>query len=332
MNDGPSDPTGRVLHLLSLLQTHGRWSSDELATELEVTTRTVRRDIERLRVLGYPVDAAPGADGGYRLAAGAHLPPLMFDDEEAVALAVGLWSAASSPLAGVEDTALRALTKIESLMPDRVRRRTTAITSTVSTHRWGGSDSDRVDFETIAAVTATCRDTEELRFSYVARTGDSTDRLVEPHRLVAIDPHWYLLAWDLRRDDWRTFRLDRMTATRAAGRRFTVRTVPGGDPAAFVAANLGSAHDRCTVTVTVAASFDDVHAVAPWLTSDATVRADGSVDLELRAERAEQIALQIARLAGDFDVAVVDDGSATEDVLDRVRIIGSRLGDVSRAR
>ena len=325
MPDRPSDPTGRVLQLLSLLQTHRRWNSDELAHELAVTPRTVRRDIERLRVLGYPVEASPGVDGGYRLAAGAHLPPLMFDDDEAVALAVGLWTVSSSPLAGVEETSLRALAKVEALMPDRVRRRTTAITSSVSTHRWHDHDVERVDIETVSVVTSACRDREELRFAYVSKTGETTDRLVEPHRLVAIEQRWYLLAWDLRRSDWRTFRLDRIERARAAGARFEPRPIPGGDPAAFVVANLGGARSTCRATVRVGARLDDVHAVAPWLTDDATVRGERHVDLRLRGQRIEHLVSHTVRLASAFDVEVVGDSNDDHDLRSRLAAVAERL-------
>ncbi len=321
---GGSDPTRRVLRLLDLLQTHRRWRSDELATELEVTTRTVRRDIDRLRTLGYPVDSAPGLDGGYRLAAGAHLPPLMFDDDEAVALAVGLWSAASSPLEGAEDTALRALAKIESLMPERVRRRTSAITSSVSTHRWHDLRAEQVDIATVSTVTATCRDDEELRFSYVSKSGDATERLVEPHRLVAVDRRWYLLAWDVRRSDWRTFRLDRMSEARAAGVRFVARDIPGGDPAAFVAENLGATPRPFVVTVRVSASFDELDAVAPWLTESCVARR-GALDVELRATAPDRLVTQIARIASVFDVQLIGRGETVDEVRRQLGVISARL-------
>ncbi len=319
-----SDPTGRVLQLLSLLQTHRRWSSSELAVELEVTTRTVRRDIDRLRALGYPVEASPGVDGGYRLAAGAHLPPLMLDDDEAVAIAVGLWSATSAPIDGIEDTALRALAKVESLLPDRIRRRTTAITSNVSTYRWH-EEQPSVDIAVVTTVTAACRDHEELRFAYVSKVGDASDRLVEPHRLVSVDQRWYLLAWDLRRGDWRTFRLDRLSDPRPAGARFTPREVPGGDPASFVADNLGSAPLPYEVAVVVGATFDAVHGRVPWLVDNATTRADGTVEVLLRGRSPAQIATQIARLAASFDVTIVGD-DVPDDVRTSVREVAARLG------
>ncbi len=323
--DTSNDPTGRVLQLLSLLQRHRRWTSSELGDELGVTARTVRRDIERLRRLGYPVEAAPGVDGGYRLAAGAHLPPLMFDDEEAVAIAVGLWTATSTPLAGIADTSLRALAKLETLLPDRLRRRLDAIATSASTYRWAdGPSEERVDIETLVDVTAACRDAEELRFGYVDRSGEQSDRLVEPHRLVAVEERWYLLSWDVRRGDWRTFRADRMIDVRAAGRRFTPRPIPGGDPASFVATNLARAKTPSEVTITVEASPADVEESAPWLAEDLEAVDDRHTAVTVRATRPEYAAVTIARLAGNFPLSLPDD--ADDRLVDRVRTIAAHLG------
>ena len=328
-SDTASDPTGRVLQLLSLLQRHRRWTSSELGDELGVTPRTVRRDIERLRRLGYPVEAAPGVDGGYRLAAGAHLPPLMFDDEEAVAIAVGLWTATSTPLAGIGDTSLRALAKLETLLPDRLRRRLDAIASSASTYRWADEPSDeRVDIDTLVDVTAACRDGEELRFRYVDRSGEPSDRLVEPHRLVAVEERWYLLSWDLRRNDWRTFRADRMIDVRLAGRRFRPRPIPGGDPASFVASNLARARTPSEVTITVEASRDDVERAAPWLAEDLDAIDEHRTAVTIRATRPEYAAVTIARLAGSFAVTLPDD--ADERLADRLRAIATHLGEATR--
>ncbi len=309
-----ADPTGRVLALLSLLQTHRRWSSTQLATELGVTTRTVRRDIERLRVLGYDVDALPGREGGYRLAAGSHLPPLMFDDDEAVAIAVGLWSATTAPLDGIEETALRARAKIEALLPERVRRRTAAITSNITTYRWGGERAS-VDIASITILTETCRDQEQLRFDYVDREGASTRRLVEPHHLVAVDERWYLVAWDVRRDDWRTFRLDRLVNPRRAGVRFELRTVPGGDPASYVANNLGRAPQPYEIVVRLGVATDVLRAEQPWLEQRIVERGSTSTDLALQGRQIEQLVAMVARFAIRGDVSVLGD----DDTAERVR-------------
>jgi len=232
------NPTGRALRLLSLLQTHRLWRAAELAERLEVTERTVRRDVERLRELGYRVDATTGTAGGYRLAAGAHLPPLVFDDEEAVAVVVGLRAAAGAAIAGIEDASLQALAKVEQALPDRLRRRVSALNdSVVSLQRThGGAGS--VDAETLSTLASACRTTEEVRFDYRRRDGTDSSRLAEPHQLLSAGHLWYLIAWDLRRAGWRTFRLDRVSGVRLAGRRFAPRPIPGGDAAAYLTASV----------------------------------------------------------------------------------------------
>ena len=230
----PKDPTGRALQLLSLLQTHRLWSGAELAERLEVTVRTVRRDVDRLRELGYPVDATSGTEGGYRLAIGTHVPPLVLDDDEAVAVALGLRYAAGAAIGGMEESSLRALTKIEQLLPDRLRRRVSAQHSSVTSMPWATAD-DVIDPEALSVLAVACRDHEEVRFDYRRRDGADSRRLVEPHQLVTAGRRWYLVAWDQRRHDWRTFRLDRLRVARLAGRRFTPREIPEGDAASFVA-------------------------------------------------------------------------------------------------
>lgn len=317
-----ADPTGRVLRLLSLLQTHRRWRSGELAEELGVTPRTVRRDIDRLRLLGYDVDALPGREGGYRLAAGSHLPPLMFDDDEAVAIAVGLWSATAAPLEGIEETALRALAKIEALLPDRVRRRTQAITTNMTAYRWYGDEAS-IDIDSVTVLTDTCRDAEQLRFDYIDKEGNATRRLVEPHHLVAIDERWYLLAWDVRRDDWRTFRLDRLADPRRAGVRFERRVVPDDDPAAFVAKNLGRVPQPFEVNVRLAIPTDELLAQMPWLEERVIQPGTTGTTVVVRGRAIGQIAAQAARLAMTADLVV----EGTGEVADGVR---AQLADLAR--
>ena len=213
-----TDPTERALQLLSLLQTHRFWPGEELTARLGVSARTLRRDVDRLRSLGYPVDATPGSGGGYRLGAGAHLPPLLLDDDEAVAIAVGLRSAASASIEGMEDTALRALAKLEQVLPDRLRRRVLAVHTNVASLQWS-NDGPVVDADALAVLALVCRDREQVRFDYRRRDGDDSSRLVEPFQLVSTGRRWYLVAWDVRRDDWRTFRLDRLERARHAGVR-----------------------------------------------------------------------------------------------------------------
>lgn len=233
-----NDPTGRALQLLSLLQTHRLWRGGELAERLEVTERTLRRDVDRLRELGYPVDATPGKYGGYRLAAGAHLPPLILDDDEAVAVAVGLRYAAGAAIGGMEESSLRALLKIEQLLPHRLRRRVSALNSSVTSVRWG-MDVELVDSDALGVLAAACRDLEHVRFHYRRRDGVDNRRHVEPHQLVTVGRRWYLVAWDTGRGDWRTFRVDRLRDPRLTATRFVAREIPGGDAAGFVEASIG---------------------------------------------------------------------------------------------
>ena len=219
-----ADPTERALLLLSLLQTHRFWSGEELTVRLGVSARTLRRDVDRLRTFGYPVDATPGTGGGYRLAAGAHLPPLLLDDDEAVAIAVGLRAAASASIDGMEDTSLRALAKLEQVLPDHLRRRVRAVHANIASLGNGGGPT--VDPDALAVLALACRDHEQVRFDYRRRDGDEASRLVEPHQLVSMGRRWYLVAWDVRRDGWRTFRLDRLERARLAGSRCAAACTP----------------------------------------------------------------------------------------------------------
>jgi predicted DNA-binding transcriptional regulator YafY len=228
--------SARLLALLSLLQVRREWTGQELANRLEVTPRTIRRDVDKLRSLGYPVEAAPGVAGGYRLSAGGELPPLLLDDAEAVAVAVGLRTAASGTIAGIEETSVRALAKLEQVLPSRLRRQVSALSSATSAFSFQGP---RIDADVLTALAGACRDATRLQFGYVARDDKSSRRHIEPAAVVYSGHRWYLVAFDLDRDDWRTFRLDRIKGrVRDAGRGHR-RTVPGGDPAAYVQQQLG---------------------------------------------------------------------------------------------
>lgn len=205
-----SDTTSRALALLNLLQTHRHWPGSELAGRLGVTERTVRRDIERLRELGYRVESTPGAAGGYRLEAGSAVPPLLLTDEEAVAMAIGLRVAASQRLVSGAETTITALAKLEQVLPSRLRRRVNALAETVQPA--GISSGAPVSSEVLGELALACRDHERVRFSYTSGEGIATRRRVEPHALAPAERHWYLLCWDLDREDWRTFRVDRLSA------------------------------------------------------------------------------------------------------------------------
>jgi predicted DNA-binding transcriptional regulator YafY len=297
----PEHPTERALQLLSLLQTHTFWPGTELCSRLDVSARTLRRDVDRLRVLGYPVDATPGPAGGYRLAAGAHLPPLLLDDEEAVAIAVGLRAAASESIDGMEETAVRALAKLEQVLPDRLRRRVRAVHANVTPLRWAPDAA--VDGDALAVLAFACRDGEQVRFDYQARDGEATRRLVEPHQLVVTDHRWYLVAWDTRRDDWRTFRLDRMTSARLAGVRFRAREIPGGDAAAFVARSIRSMPQPHQAVLDVRGDVDAVRSVLRHDTQLES-RARGVVRVRITAQSVDSLLVTTSLLATRFAVRV----------------------------
>lgn len=244
----------RALQLLSLLQTHRYWPGQELADRLGVSPRTLRRDVERLRDLGYPVDATRGVAGGYQLAAGASLPPLVVDDDEAVALAVGLRTAAQSGIAGVDEASVRALAKVVQVMPPRLRRRVDALRTTTLSTTLGPMPT--ADAGILTVLAQACRDEERVEFAYVARDGQASTRTVEPHRLVSIERRWYLVAYDLTRFDWRSFRLDRIAEPRPTGTRFRPRTLPAEDAAEYVRESLHAASEPLIVEALVEASHD----------------------------------------------------------------------------
>lgn len=227
----------RLLALLSLLQTRPDWSGADLAQRLGVTTRTIRRDVDRLRELGYPVRATQGA-AGYRLGSGAAMPPLLLDDEEAVAVVVGLRTAADGSVSGVEEASLRALGKLEQVLPSRLRQRVNTLHGV--TVRAGAEPGPTVLSETLMAVAEACRRRERLRFDYTSPRGGGSARTVEPHSLVSFGRRWYLVAFDVDRDDWRSFRVDRLTPRTPAGPRFATREPPYGDAALYLSHQLSS--------------------------------------------------------------------------------------------
>src|SRR4051812_4389528 len=242
-----ADTSSRLLTLLSLLQARRDWAGAELAERLQVSGRTIRRDVERLRALGYPVQALTGPAGGYRLRAGTAMPPLLLDEEEAVAIAVGLGTAARASVTGIEETSIRALLKLEQVLPAHLRRRVAALAvATVAPAAVGPT----VDPQQLTTIAAACRDAERLRFEYSSRAGTRTRRDVEPHALVNRGRRWYLVAWDRGRGEWRTFRVDRLERPAPAGVRFAPRTLPAADPAAFVEASIAGAFTRFEARVT----------------------------------------------------------------------------------
>ncbi|MER5820439.1 transcriptional regulator [Streptomyces californicus] len=223
-----TDTPARLLKLLSLLQTPREWPGGELADRLDVSPRTIRRDIDRLRDLGYPVEASRGSVGGYRLVAGAAMPPLLLDDEEAVAIAVGLRAGAGHAIEGVDEASVRALAKLEQVLPSRLRHRVSALqNATVALTRGDGST---IDPRTLTTLASAVTGRERLRFAYLSGDGTPSKRLVEPCRLVSAGQRWYLVAYDLGREDWRTFRVDRVGEPYATGARFAPRPLPVEGP------------------------------------------------------------------------------------------------------
>jgi predicted DNA-binding transcriptional regulator YafY len=254
----------RMLRLLSLLQTHRYWPGGELAGRLEVSPRTLRRDVDRLRDLGYLVDASRGVAGGYQLQAGAGLPPLLLDDDEAVAIAVGLRAAAGGVIGGVEETSVRALTKIMQVMPPRLRRRAEAVQAYTVPAMFNGP---QVDAAALTVIAQACRDDERLRFGYTRHDRTVGERLVEPHRLVALGRRWYLVAWDVESHGWRMFRVDRLTDPVSTGARFRQRELPGGDAAQYVRDRLATIPKRHQVDVLIHTDAAGVERVAGhWAT------------------------------------------------------------------
>ncbi len=263
-----ANTSSRTLRLLSLLQARRYWPGPLLAERLEVSPRTLRRDVERLRELGYPVDANPGVDGGYALAPGASLPPLVVDDDEAMALAIAVQSHLD------DQAALRALTKIVQVMPRRLRARLTAVraatatatatanptaTTTPTTPPWGTTP---IDHEILTTLALACRDSERVRLRYRAIDGKRTRREVEPYQLVPLGRRWYLVAYDLERHDWRTFRIDRITAAEGAGTSYGPRPLPYDDVTEYVRANVrgGTQQGRYAVEVVIEAPAETVAA------------------------------------------------------------------------
>lgn len=266
---------------------------------LEVSERTLRRDIERLRHLGYEVISVTGPSGGYQLQAGSDLPPLLLDDEEAMAIAVGLLTAAGGTIEGLEEVSVRALAKLEQVLPPRIRSRVNTLQATVVplVRSWV-----TVDAEVLTITSQSCRDHERIRFDYRTRLGEETERHVEPHQLVSIRQRWYLLAFDRDRDDWRTFRLDRMSSLWATRMRFEPRAIPGGDAATFVEESLRSMPMRYQARVTVRAPAADVTARLQHGGVEVDPVDEHSCTVRLQGDTPEMIAFPLIWMGAEFTV------------------------------
>ena len=311
-----TNPTSRMLAVLSLLQTHRHWSGTELAERLGVTTRTIRRDVERLRESGYPVAALAGVEGGYRLEAGRDLPPLLLDDEEAVAITVGLRTAAAGSVSGVEEASVRALAKLEQVLPARLRRRVSALNFSIVP--LPGAPAT-VDPEALATLSLACRDSERVRFRYTAHDGTVSRRMSDPHRLVSAGRRWYLLAWDVQRADWRTYRVDRLDQLQLTGLRFAERRLPVGDAAAFVAEAIRSQFTTYSAVIRLAAPAEVIAARVPPSTGSLEAVDDSSCVLHATTDSLEWLAMLLGVLDVDFDIV------EPAALVDCVRSIARRL-------
>ncbi|MBW0089486.1 WYL domain-containing protein [Pseudonocardia sp. KRD-184] len=300
----------RLLELLSLLQVRRDWTSAELAARLGVSTRTVRTDVGKLRTIGYPVDARPGVAGGYRLVAGTAMPPLLLDDDEAVAVAVGLGAVATQRL-GVEETSLTALAKLEQVLPSRLRRRVEAVRGATSIVPGA---SPPLDLAALGAVAAAIRAHERLRFGYTKARGGEGARHVEPQRLVCWGPLWYLLAWDLDRDDWRVFRVDRMVPRAPTGVRFRPRVLADDAAVEFVVGRVIRAGwtFRARVLVHAPAAAVAAKIVIPV---DVEVVDEATCRVELGADDPDRLALLLTQLGVDIEVVDGDELAAAFDRL-----------------
>ncbi len=309
-----AETQARLLALLSLLQTPREWPGPELADRLGVTTRTVRNDVERLRRLGYPVLAARGNVGGYRLSAGAAMPPLLLDDDEAVAVAVSLRTATGG--AGMQESALRALTKLQQVLPKRLGRQVDAL-QTHTLRVAYRSRGPQTDTGALALLAAAARDREILRFAYRAHDGSESERRVEPYRLVSMGARWYLVAYDVDRDDWRTFRVDRVHGARSVGHRFALRPLPAEDVAAWVAGKTRQVRVRTRGRALVHAPAERVaQRFGPWLEG-------GSVEpvgpdrcrVTLGGRSVDEVAFWLGMLDCDFEA---DDSPELSEALRRL--------------
>ena len=286
---------GRLLRLLSLLTVRRCWRADELAERLGVTPRTVRRDVGRLRALGYQVRAVPGPGGGYELGAGSALPPMLLDDEAAVAVAVGLRVAASGAVAGMAEASVRAVAVIDRVLPDRLRRRATALQSAVVPLPAG---TPPVDPDVLGLLALACRDSERLRFSYTNGEGQASHRHAIPFRLVSTGRRWYLVARDLDRDDWRSFRLDRITDPRPTGMRSRPADPP--DAARFVSEGVSTRGYRCHARILLHAPAHVVAELVPPTVAVIEATSERECVLLTGAGRLDMIALQMAGLGIPF--------------------------------
>jgi predicted DNA-binding transcriptional regulator YafY len=312
--------SARLLRLLTLLQSRGFWTGRDLAERLEVTERTVRRDVDRLRSLGYPIRSSTGVAGGYQLGAGASLPPLLLEDDEALAVTLGLRTATAGTVAGLEEPALRALAKLEQMMPQRLRRRVAALSHAVAPLYHEGPRADAIVLSTLAGA---CRNAERASFRYETAER-ATRRSVEPYGLVHTGSRWYLAAWDEDRRDWRTFRLDRIVGAVKTGSRFSARPIPGGDASRYVARSVASQAYPHRVRVVLHASKSVVARVVPPAAAVLQEVGGDRCRMETGGRSLERIAVWILAVGHDFEV------EEPPELLEALRTLGRRIRRATR--
>ncbi|MGN9812508.1 helix-turn-helix transcriptional regulator [Micromonospora sp. BQ11] len=312
-----NDTSARLLRLLSLLQTPREWPGSELAERLQITPRTVRRDIDRLRELGYPVRATMGAHGGYRLAPGKAMPPLLLDDEEAVAIAVGLRTAAQQPVAGIAEASLRALSKLQQVLPPRLARRVSTLTAPALPPP--AVTASLVDPTQLTVLAAAASANERVRFDYRNHDAVTTRRLVEPHRLVVVGRRWYLLAYDNERANWRTFRIDRIENAHSTGTRVPPRQPPADDPAAFVTTQLYDLAPVFQATVTLALPASQAANRLGDYAGELQPVDDESCRWHSPKDTIDWLAVRLTMLGCDFTV------HQPVELIDHLRQLGTRI-------
>jgi predicted DNA-binding transcriptional regulator YafY len=318
--------SGRLLRLLSLLQTPRDWTGGELAARLEVSPRTVRNDIERLRALGYPVHATRGSVGGYRLEAGASMPPLLLDDEEAVAVALGLRTATAGAVTGIEESSLRALAKLEQVLPPRLRRQVSTlqgVTQSVIRRRPG---APAVHPAMLTELARLARERFALRFDYSDRRQEASQRRVEPYRIVNAGARWYLIAWDMDRADWRTFRIDRIRPGMSAGARFTPRQLTDAEVEALIARGVPPEARRHQARVVVQLPAGQLaERFGPWVGRIEPLD-ETSCLLTTGAERVEDLAAWLGFLGADFQV------TEPPELLKQLRVLADRYAAAGKTQ
>ncbi|GAC1647495.1 MAG: WYL domain-containing protein [Candidatus Dormibacteraceae bacterium] len=311
----------RLLRVLTLLESRRDWSGADLAERLEVSTRTIRNDMARLRSLGYPVGGAPGVAGGYRLGAGSALPPLLLDDDEAVAVAVSLRSSTGGGVAGIEETSVRALVKLEQVLPTRLRRRVNALQAYTVPVAFPGPT---VEPQLLSTIAAACRDAEVLRIDYRKHDGTESTRSVEPYRMVHLGRRWYLVAWDRDRRAWRTFRVDRLQVRSPNGPRFTPREPPAEDIGEYVMRNVRAVPLTHQARVVVHAPATVITERVPRSVVVEPVD-DNTCAVHVAANSIEMLALYLGMMDADFTV------TEPPELVDRLEKLAERFSSaVSR--